>query len=932
MIVFNDGLMMTFKRKIVSLTILFFVLLSFISIKNITVAHGSSFYETNKAKHDTSHNITSKTFFNNSNYKVLWKLIYPTPQYGDITFVDINNDNKLDVLIGPLHPGLFALNGINGSILWTKNFTSLSVWFPYVWCYGANLFDLDNDKELEIILSVGLNRTVYAFEKDSTNIWSYSPPRENIGIAVLGDTNNDLEQEVLVSYSSSKNDKQSNPGGIVSLSPKNGTELWKYEDYRIRASTIVVTDLNDDGCDDVIVKTYLNSLLAVDGKTHTLLWEYSFVKKVSKNNALKSPVIADVDGNGKLEIFAGANDDFFYAIDAETGKKIWEYMTGGNIGNRPALGDLNCDGVLDIIFTSEDGKLYVLDGLKGKLIWSFKFGKSLDSPNCDCFYITFSTPLIGDLNNDNRLDVLIGGCESYYALNGKTGEVLWKFENPSLIERDEAVDIVDTGAIVDLDNDGENEVILVWSGLGIYAYDFHEGVSGKRIYWGTARGNSLQLGSSLAVDQDSDCLSDYSEHFYETDVAEKDTDHDFLPDGYEISCLYTSPTSIDSDNNGINDGDEDFDGDGLTNKKEFRRHTDPFIFDSDTDGIRDKFDLFPYLNDYIVYSKILGITSLFGFLLYSYKNYKKKGRVYKIINYIYSKIGKFLKKGKIFFQKASDEVFYFLLVNKGLIIAKSILAFILSSIIISPFFITSWKERMYLKNTEAHITLNETGSNINYGYIDNTGECVGKYWFRTKDGTFYAIYYYTGSYPYRDFYNPGEGFTYSSGDLGLNIIEEIPPEDVKEIKAALRRPWFLLLGLIAISVVFCLTFYIIQRIISKKTERTFKNTPFEEMISNYLEDVKKISFSKQESFAMQGLWFDLIDYYWDKGLNYYVNIEKEELLDKKGAQKYFIKDGIQVKDVIRYLVLSDLEAQKTKLPILIRTKRLTKSKLEKITS
>ncbi|UJG42194.1 MAG: hypothetical protein K9W46_07205 [Candidatus Heimdallarchaeum endolithica] len=104
------------------------------------------------------------------------------------------------------------------------------------------------------------------------------------------------------------------------------------------------------------------------------------------------------------------------------------------------------------------------------------------------------------------------------------------------------------------------------------------------------------------------------------------------------------------------------------------------------------------------------------------------------------------------------------------------------------------------------------------------------------------------------------------------------------------------------------------------------------MISNYLEEVKKISFSKQESFAMQELWFDLIDYYWDKGLNYYVNIEKEELLDKKGAQKYFIKDGIQVKDVIRYLVLSDLEAQKTKLPILIRTKRLTKSKLEKITS
>lgn len=473
---------------------------------------------------------------------------------------------------------------------------------------------------------MGLNGTVYAFEKDSTNIWSYSPPGDNIGNALLGDTNNDLKQEVLVSYSSSKKDKQINPGGIVSLSPENGTELWKYEDYRIISGTIAVTDLNDDGCDDIIVRTYLDSLLAVDGKTHTLLWEHSFVKKDSKDNTLKTPLIADVDENGKLEIFVGSNNDFFYAIDAESGRKIWEYMTGGNIGSRSSLGDLNCDGVLDIIFTSEDGKLYVLDGLKGRLIWSFKFGKSLNIPDCDCFYITFSTPLIGDLNNDNRLDVLIGGCESYYALNGKTGETLWKISNPSSEERLDSVDIVDTGAIVDLDNDGENEVILLWSGLGIYAYDFSQGLTGKRIYWGTARGNSLQRGSSLAVDQDNDCLSDYSEHLYGTNVAEKDTDNDSLPDGYEISCLNTSPTCIDSDNNGVNDGNEDFDDDGVSNAKEYNKRTNPFSKDTDFDGFNDNIDLFIYTNDFIFYAPTFGIVFLVTFLYFI----RKLARVKKL--------------------------------------------------------------------------------------------------------------------------------------------------------------------------------------------------------------------------------------------------------------------------------------------------------------
>jgi len=83
---------------------------------------------------------------------------------------------------------------------------------------------------------------------------------------------------------------------------------------------------------------------------------------------------------------------------------------------------------------------------------------------------------------------------------------------------------------------------------------------------------------------------------------------------------------------------------------------------------------------------------------------------------------------------------------------------------------------------------------------------------------------------------------------------------------------------------------------------------------------------------MQGLWFDLIEYYWNKGLSKYLEIDKEQLVQNKGAQKYFIKEDIQVKDVIRYLVLSDPEAQKTKLSIIIRTKRLKKSKQEKITS
>ncbi|UJG41294.1 MAG: FG-GAP-like repeat-containing protein [Candidatus Heimdallarchaeum aukensis] len=867
---------------------------------------------------------SSFSIYNSSKYRVLWKLTIPSPYYGDISFIDLTDDNKLDLLIGKPDEGLYAINGFNGSIIWTKNYSSNSWWFPYVKCYGANFLDIDSDNELEIIFSVANNRTINALEKNSTDIWSYYCNDGN-GNTVLVDTNNDGYKELLFGFS----------GGIKTLSPFNRTVLWSYENDLLSSgeSYLTIADLNNDGFDDVIDASSFGNLIAINGKTHTLLWERTLPKK-NKDKELRHlsrPVAGDMDGDGQLEVFVSAGKEYkniFFTLDGKTGKTIWK-VEGEKFSRDTVLGDLNGDNILDIVSTTTDGKIIVLDGLKGKTLWTFQFGKSLNNP--DSYGLPLSCPVLGDLNNDNRLDVLIGSCDGkYYILDGLTGNPLFIFDNPSISEgHRKTVDIIDTGAIVDLDGDGENEVVLVWTGLGVYAYDFEEELAGKRIFWGTKRGNSLQWGNALALDQDNDRLSDYSEKLFGTDKTNPDTDGDGLPDGYELSYLNTSPTLYDTDNNGISDGEEDFDGDGLLNEQEFRRFTDPFIFDSDFDGIRDKLDLFPYLNDYIVYSKILGIVSLFSFSLYSYKNYRKKGLVYRIINYAYLKTKRFLKKCKNFFKKTSDEVFYFLLVNKGLTIAKTILAFILSNILIIPFFIPAWRERMYLKNTEAHITISDTGFH-NMGYIDHSGECVGKYWLRTEDGVFYAISGYKGNLPYGDFYIRGEGFTYDSGDLGLNYLFEMSPEDVKEIKAALRRPWLLLLGLVAVSLVFYLTFYILQKLISKITEQSFKGTPFEEMIASFLEEVKKITFRKQESFAMQGLWFDLIEYYWDKGLSKYVDIDKKQLVQSKGAQKYFIKDDIQVKDVIIYLVLSDPEAQKTKLPIIIRTNRLKKSKLEKI--
>jgi hypothetical protein len=65
-----------------------------------------------------------------------------------------------------------------------------------------------------------------------------------------------------------------------------------------------------------------------------------------------------------------------------------------------------------------------------------------------------------------------------------------------------------------------------------------------------------------------------------------DTDGDGLKNTFELGNGY-SPTTTDTDGNGINDGDEDLDGDGLTNSQEAELGTDPNNSDSDGDGTQD---------------------------------------------------------------------------------------------------------------------------------------------------------------------------------------------------------------------------------------------------------------------------------------------------------------------------------------------------------
>ncbi len=69
---------------------------------------------------------------------------------------------------------------------------------------------------------------------------------------------------------------------------------------------------------------------------------------------------------------------------------------------------------------------------------------------------------------------------------------------------------------------------------------------------------------------------------------DQDNDNDGLSDNYELFHTLTNHFLADSDGDGINDGKEDLDGDGLININERENNTDPNNPDSDNDGFTDQ--------------------------------------------------------------------------------------------------------------------------------------------------------------------------------------------------------------------------------------------------------------------------------------------------------------------------------------------------------
>ncbi|MCC6793386.1 MAG: hypothetical protein IT336_17005 [Thermomicrobiales bacterium] len=121
-------------------------------------------------------------------------------------------------------------------------------------------------------------------------------------------------------------------------------------------------------------------------------------------------------------------------------------------------------------------------------------------------------------------------------------------------------------------------------------------------------GQGAETGPVDYPDSDGDGLDDNTEAQIGTDPTSADTDQDGLSDGDEVNLYGSDPLSMDGDGDllpdynevmqhGTNPMNPDSDGDSLNDHDELNYNTDPLNADSDGDGLLDGIELFTYPSD-----------------------------------------------------------------------------------------------------------------------------------------------------------------------------------------------------------------------------------------------------------------------------------------------------------------------------------------------
>jgi eukaryotic-like serine/threonine-protein kinase len=192
---------------------------------------------------------------------------------------------------------------------------------------------------------------------------------------------------------------------VLALDADTGEEAWRFEVEH----SIWSTPSYEDGT--LYVGSLDKHIYALDAQSGDLLWEQSLAGSVSGQVAV-----------GDELLYVGSFDKQLHALNKTTGNVEWEAPEGGTadwVWASPALAD-------NVVFFSDKrGNVYAVDAESGRAIWDAQIaGQVVASPVVSDGIVFIASSGLYENDEIIRQGVLI-------ALDAETGEELWREETAS---------------------------------------------------------------------------------------------------------------------------------------------------------------------------------------------------------------------------------------------------------------------------------------------------------------------------------------------------------------------------------------------------------------------------------------------------------------------------------------------------------------------
>ena len=376
----------------------------------------------------------------------IWKQEASDQVFGSASFCDVNGDNIKDVFIGGRSPQFKAIDGKTGKLLWEfqadqhKNDPILK-YARYNFNNAVIVPDQNNDGIDDLLTVNGGNAYAKPYETKDRFPGVLMVIDTKTGNVIAADTMPDGKESYMtpLCYQEPGSGKMKilfGTGGETIDGSLYLGDLSHIRTKQLSQAKVIATDtghgfvapasladINNDGYLDIVAISHGSKAVAIDGKDQHTIWTKIFPKTECSNSFAVGYFTDDDIPDFFTFISKGqwpnSTGSLQVMLDGKDGELRFMDSIGCTGFSTPVVYDLNNDGQDEALVSVNDfdcslGYASKSPGVVENRLISIDFAKkSINTiDQAKGFKNVFSTPWIGDLDNDGYLDIIY--CQYYH--------------------------------------------------------------------------------------------------------------------------------------------------------------------------------------------------------------------------------------------------------------------------------------------------------------------------------------------------------------------------------------------------------------------------------------------------------------------------------------------------------------------------------------